>query len=346
MKWQFTRAVVYMISKLKRRIKYMIPIFSFIIFAVMLLTNKEKDSLMNAIKELSPLFIIIALFLMLGYWIFEAYILFKLLDHAIRPISFFSALRITLVGQFFNGITPFSSGGQPAQLYMLRKRHIPIGTGASILTLKFIIYQIVLVLYSLFFVVIKAEFFFREIPEFAFMSVIGFVIHIVVILSLLLIVYHYKPTVRFVIGVSLLIQKRWHSKKSRKFFLKLLKHIHHFHEQIRVVRKRKISWLFLGFLSFVQLTLFFSIPLVIGYGFNLSDLSVMNMIGSAAFIAMLTAFIPIPGAALGAEGSFFLVYRIFFPAHLVLTALLIWRVFTYYLPIFVGGVVAFREGNS
>lgn len=99
------------------------------------------------------------------------------------------------------------------------------------------------------------------------------------------------------------------------------------------------TWLIVGFLSMIQLTFFFSIPLVIGYGFHMTHLSIFYMIGAAAFVSMVTAFIPIPGAAIGAEGSFYLIYQIFFPSQIIITALLLWRLYTYYLPLVVGGTV-------
>ena len=110
--------------------------------------------------------------------------------------------------------------------------------------------------------------------------------------------------------------------------------------------KGLVTWLIIGFLSMIQLTIFFSIPLVIGYGFHMTHLSIFYMIGAAAFVSMVTAFIPIPGAAIGAEGSFYLIYQIFFPSQIIITALLLWRIYTYYLPLVVGGVVVMFESRK
>ncbi|MDR2903589.1 MAG: flippase-like domain-containing protein, partial [Clostridiales bacterium] len=56
---------------------------------------------------------------------------------------------------------------------------------------------------------------------------------------------------------------------------------------------------------------------------------------------MITAFVPIPGAAGAAEGSFYLFFAIFFGESLLLSAVLIWRVITYYSCIAAGTCISF-----
>jgi uncharacterized protein (TIRG00374 family) len=86
--------------------------------------------------------------LITGYWISEASILRILLKDSAEKLSFKRILSITLAGQFFNGITPFASGGQPAQLYLLHKYKVSVGKGASVLNKKFIAYHAGVVLYG------------------------------------------------------------------------------------------------------------------------------------------------------------------------------------------------------
>jgi uncharacterized membrane protein YbhN (UPF0104 family) len=52
------------------------------------------------------------------------------------------------------------------------------------------------------------------------------------------------------------------------------------------------------------------------------------------------AIIPLPGAAGGAEGGFYLIYSKFFASNTILTAIFIWRVLTYYSSIAIGSIFA------
>lgn len=339
MKWQITKAVKTMTTILKQRAKYLVPLVTFTILLILFFKTNQLENMVEALKQIKPIFIGFAVLLIMGYWLFEAYILYRLIKHSEAHLSFSAALKITLAGQFFNGITPFASGGQPAQLYMLHKHSIPLGTGASVLTRKFIIYQAALVFYSLIVVAFESAYFMHEIPHFAFLGLVGFAVNLIVISVLLLLAYRYTFTMRIAIGFAKFIRKKSKCRAVKRRCRLTLVQLRNFHAQMDKAREKRTAWFVLGFLSMLQLTLFFSIPLVIGYGFHLTNLSIFYMIGAAAFVSMITAFIPIPGAALGAEGSFFLVYQIFFPSKLVITALLLWRIFTYYMPLLVGGTV-------
>lgn len=55
-------------------------------------------------------------------WFFEAVVLHNMTNTDQTNVRFGSTLKITMVGLLFNNITPSSSGGQPAQLFMLFKR--------------------------------------------------------------------------------------------------------------------------------------------------------------------------------------------------------------------------------
>ncbi len=336
-----------MIKNQKRIINVAFPLAGMAIVIGVVAAKGEFVNIAVALKAIRPFFLLYGVLLICAYWVFEAIILHRLVFHAKEKLSFWKSFKITLAGQFFNGITPFSSGGQPAQLYMLHRQNIPLGTGASVLTKKFIIYQMVLVLYSLIVLVFESKFFLNEIPNFVFLGVIGFIVNAGVVGSLLLIAYNYKVAKGLVLGCSRLLKKRFNAARIEPITIKVLGQIDLFHNKMGETQKGLTTWLIIGFLSMVQLTFFFSIPLVIGYGFHMTHLSIFYMVGAAAFVSMVTAFIPIPGAAIGAEGSFYLIYQIFFPSQIIITALLLWRLYTYYLPLVVGGtVVMFGNGKQ
>ena len=51
---------------------------------------------------------------------------------------------------FFHGVTPFSGGGQPMEVYFLHKEKIGVTKSTNITLQNFIIYQIALVLVGVF----------------------------------------------------------------------------------------------------------------------------------------------------------------------------------------------------
>ena len=60
---------------------------------------------------------------------------------------------------------------------------------------------------------------------------------------------------------------------------------------------------------------------------------------------MVSAFVPLPGASGGAEGSFVLFFGPFFQQDTILPATVVWRVLTYYLNFPAGAVCSYIAGR-
>ncbi|MDO4799239.1 MAG: lysylphosphatidylglycerol synthase transmembrane domain-containing protein [Bacillota bacterium] len=326
----------------KQFIKVVFPIASLFIVLFILARSNKIDEIKDALQSTNPFFLALAVALVVLSWVSEAHVLYRIGDGEVR---FGTALNVVLAGQFFNAITPFATGGQPAQLYMLHKENVSIPKGTTILARKFIIFQSVLVLYSLVVVIAEASFFIKEIPSFAYMGLLGFAVNLFVILMLWLVSYRYRETQTFFVRLSRRLRKVTRRERFRKFYTKFLKNLRKFHQQMEASISRS-SWLTLGVTTFIQLSLFFAVPVVISLSLGLTKVEFVHMIAAAAFVSMITSFIPLPGAAFGAEGSFYVFFRIFFPSNTVLTALILWRLITFYLPLAVGWVVVLRSSDK
>ena len=63
-----------------------------------------------------------------------------------KKISVKEAIKHNFITQFFNGITPFSTGGQPMEIYMLTEHGISLPKATNYTVQSFIFYQIALVI--------------------------------------------------------------------------------------------------------------------------------------------------------------------------------------------------------
>lgn len=326
----------------KKIFSTIIPIVSiFIVFGVVISSN-QVENLGMALKKMNPFFILLSIVVVLAGRVVEAYVLKKI---AGRQISFMEAVNVVMAGVFFNAITPFASGGQPAQLYMLHRKSVSIPQGATILARKFMIYQSVLVLYSLLVVIFESSFFMGTIPQFIFFGFIGFLINVFVIVMLWLVAYRYRFTRRTIVRFNRALRKKIKRKKSRKKLTKFIRSMRAFHKQMEhSIRSSNVVWL--GAITFLQLTLYYGVTITIAMGFGLTPIQYIHMISAAAFVSMITAFIPIPGASLGAEGSFYVFFKVFFPSDLLMSALILWRSLTFYLPLLIGWIVVLIESKK
>lgn len=107
-----------------------------------------KDDFNGIIKELSSVNIWIFLMAIIVFSIttFKSASLKTFLCEHNSCYTLKNAYQLTLIGQFLNGITPFQSGGQPFQIYLLKKDGIRISDSTNAMIKDFIAYQSALIM--------------------------------------------------------------------------------------------------------------------------------------------------------------------------------------------------------
>lgn len=294
------------------------------------------ENIVNAIKNLNPYLIIIALSVMIIYWLLEALILNIIVKKCNKTQKFKSTFKTSMIGQFFNCITPFASGGQPIQAYHMTKTGIPLGTASSCLLAKFIVYQIVFTIIAFITIFFSYSYFENKIKSFTILIIVGFIINIFVVIILIGIGYFNKITTKIAKSILIFLNKIKLIKNYDKISNYMDKELYSFYISFKTFKNYKVQIINMSILSAIQIIIYFTIPYIIYISLGLSESKLIYMIIGNIFVSLVSAFIPMPGAIGGAEISFFIVFKIFFPENLIPISILIWRLITFYLPIIVG----------
>lgn len=310
-----------------------------ILFLVIIFTDGLED-LVNQIAGLNPVWISIAALCMFVKWVVESSIMHSITKTLFVKQRFIDSLKVTMIGQFFNSVTPFASGGQPAQLYVLMRDGIPAGIAGSILMVKFIVYQSILTTYSLIIILFKAAFFKKQVSGFLYFALIGFGVNIIVILSALLFAKYQNLTRKILTKIFGFLKKIRLIKNSEETEKRFEEQLISFHQNASMLKSNIGLLLQTSILTVIQLTMLYIIPFFIHKSFGLSGVKLTDMIAANAFVAMTTAFVPLPGAAGGAEGGFYFFFSFFFTPQNIMAAIFIWRIITYYFNIGFGGLFA------
>ena len=108
-----------------------------------------------------------------------------------------------------------------------------------------------------------------------------------------------------------------------------------YYKNFQFIKKRPILILKLCFFTIMQLMVYFSISYVIYLAFGLNGTDYITIISCQAFVLMISAFVPLPGAMGAAEGSYVLFFKGIFGGFVHLSTV-IWRFLTFYLAIIAG----------
>jgi len=135
-------------EKLKNKLNVLI-IFIVTFIVLFLALKDDFNTIIYQIVNIDIKFLIIAFLLMISYYYLRTIVLHDFITKFKKDYRFFDTFSLILKTQFFNGITPFATGGQPFQVYMLKKENIKITNATNIIIQNFIVYQIALVILGL-----------------------------------------------------------------------------------------------------------------------------------------------------------------------------------------------------
>ena len=95
-----------------------------VIFIGLLIYMFSVDGIENIIQVLKSVdyrWVMLGIVCLGINWICDAITLYIPLKRMYKKQTFKNAFKVTMIGQLFNNITPFASGGQPMQAYELSK---------------------------------------------------------------------------------------------------------------------------------------------------------------------------------------------------------------------------------
>lgn len=242
---------------------------------------------------------------------------------------------------FFNAITPSSTGGQFAQIYVFKKQGIPFTTAAGVLWMDFILYQSTLVITSLLLLILRFHTYYVTYSNFFMIVVFGFIVNAAVIVGLFALVkfpkfYTWLTTKGLQIGCKLkLVKDKEKAERS------LEEQLERFQGEVDVLSNNRAMVIKVVTAHFLRLTIYYLIPYfcALALHVNVPNHSLIDIIALSSFVASVNAFIPLPGASGGTEVSFVLMFSTIFGKANAAMIMLLWRFSSYYLDLLIGALV-------
>lgn len=316
-----------------------------LIITVAVLVCVLKDDFGNIVNTLSGAnygWIIIALLCFFVGIGFEAKAYQEIIQGYEYEYTFKKSYRMLLITKFFNGITPFSSGGQPMQIYMLKKDGIRLTKATNIIIQNFIIYQAALVIFGIIAILINNSLkLFTEVNLLKQLVTIGFLINTLVMVGLVVISFSSKFN-HFIVNKSISILSKFKLVKDKeKTLAKWREKVDDFHEGAEYLKKNKMLCFRTFIYNMIYLTLNYVMPyfVILALASTSTDATPLKTICASAYVLIMGSFVPIPGASGGIEYGYLRFFGNFITGTLLKASLLIWRTISYYLPMLVGGIL-------
>ena len=308
----------------------------------------DFNSVVNCFLTMDLKYIFLAFIFFFLFIFFRAFVVYKTVNNK-NKFSLKESYKHNLIVQFFNGVTPFSTGGQPMEIYMLSKHNITGAESSTIILQNFIFYQIALVLFGL--LAVTYNFFFHIFPKVSLLRhlvLIGFFINTLVAIGLLFVIFSPVVTKSFIFGIIKVLNKLKLVKNKDKQIKKWNDILDDFHNSAKKLSGRRKLVIYGILFNFLGLVCYYIIPLFILFSLhNFQDLNVINTLVSSAYVMVMGAFVPIPGGSGGIEYGFSQFFGNFISGAELSTVLLMWRFITYYFGMILGGILLnFDKGSE
>ncbi|MDD2649190.1 MAG: lysylphosphatidylglycerol synthase transmembrane domain-containing protein [Eubacteriales bacterium] len=302
-------------------------------------SNSELQDAWGVLFTLSPLWLFACLLGWFAYLLLDATSMYIFFTRQKYKLRFLSALHMSTLGFYYSSITPGASGGQPMQVYYANKKGIPIGVSTSAVAVKFFCSQFAMVFLGGLVWILHNGFVQTQLSGVQFLVILGMCINGIAIPGIVLIGYC-RRLVQVCAAFFVRLGARMHIiKDPPAAWASTMRVIDNFHSCMTFVRKDPKTILIQLGTACAQLICFMSITYFVYRAFGFADVSWDKIVTIALLLYISSSYTPLPGASGMSEGGFLLYFKGIFTEGTVSLALLVWRLFTYYIFIIIGAVV-------
>jgi uncharacterized protein (TIRG00374 family) len=311
--------------------------------AVVFLFTMRGETL-SALRQVEPLYIVLALLLMNCDWFGSGFRLYILSRRITKKLSYLGCVKASLANTFMATITPSQTGGGPAQIYVLYKEGLPVVESMSVSLMTFLatVFFLVIAMFAITFLNLNDTLTNRTIR-----ILFEYGVFLFLFIGLLVILFVSRPALlRKVITMFFDFLSRFRHRhflrpgSRANYVVDVIDGCH----QIMIGYFRH-AWgtVFLAVLitGAVFFSKFFIAYLIVrGLGVHAGLWEVVSL---QILITLVTYFCPTPGASGAAElGSAVLMAGIV-PVELLMVYVVLWRAIIAYSAVSIGAVVVLRS---
>lgn len=264
----------------------------------------------------------------------DVVLMYRFLKPTVPSITVRQSLKTALAGMFYSAVTPGASGGQPMQVVTLSRYGVEAGKATSALMQRFLVWQFSVTGYSIAVVLLRLTFFADHVSLYWWiLAGIGFAGQVGIIVVLLTVSYSPKITgalMRLIHRVGVKLHLLRHPERTME---RLEGFARGFHVNNGELMKHKGSLAISYLITIAELTAIFSVPYFVCRALLPPDAihaGLIDMICIQAVVNVMSSIFPLPGGSGMAEYSFSGFFGSIFDEASLKSAILIWRLITYY----------------
>lgn len=312
--------------------------------------GKDVETILQYTKQAKPVYIILSIVCVIFFIWGESIILFYMLRSFGVKVRAGRCYLYSCIGFFFSCITPSATGGQPAQIYYMKKDNIPIPVSTVILMVVTITYKLVLVVIGGAILLLRpgrVMFFLKPVLPWCYL---GIALNIFCVTLMCMLVFHPNMAERLLL-LFLSLAKRLHLVKRAEEKRESLKQAMQVYEETAAYLTAHWKIVVYAFLITVvqRFSLFFVTSLTY-LAFQKSGESLFDLLLLQGMISVSVDMLPLPGGMGISERLFLGIFKPIFGEGLTIPAMIVSRGISYYGQLIISALLTiyanFRIGRK
>ncbi|MDD3361377.1 MAG: lysylphosphatidylglycerol synthase transmembrane domain-containing protein [Hespellia sp.] len=315
-------------KKLLLQVLFLLVVFAGTIYGVF--HGEDLGKILHIISTVNPLYLLPAVACVVFFIWGESIIIFYMMHTLNIHLRKWTCFLFSSIGFFFSCITPSASGGQPAQIYYMKKEDIPIPVSTLVLMVVTITYKAVLVFIGLAILIFGNGFIKQYLTGILPVFHLGIFLNVLCVIAMFVLVFHTTLAKDILIRGLWLLEKLHLMKKKESRHQRLDAAMTEYQDTAVYLKEHKQVIINVLAITFAQRFALFLSTYFVYRAFGLKEYSVAVIVLLQAVISISVDMLPLPGGMGISETLFLTIFVPVFGAKLLLPGMILSRGLSYY----------------
>ncbi len=326
-----------MMKKRKLIANSLLLMIIFLITVYFIFRGQNINGLIQNIKSTDSKYWVWSVLCVLVFIASESIIIFYMMNTIRQKVDLLHCLLYSFVGFFFSCITPSASGGQPAQIFFMKKDRIPIPVSTLILMIVTVTYKMVLVLLGSAVFIIRPTEIMNLLHPVLGICYLGFVLNVICVAFMLLMIFHPTMAKNQLTAIVKLFGKIHFIHKTDYYLYKIEESMKQYEDVALYFRTHEIVISNVLMISLFQRFILFYVTYLTYRSFGLKGTSFLAIVVLQGMISVAVDMLPLPGGMGVSEKMFLMIFTPLFGS-MTLPAMVISRGLSYYTELIISAL--------
>lgn len=311
--------------------------------------GEDMEALIGYLGQSDSRYWVAGVVLVVLFILSESVIIFYMMRSVGQPVILTHCFLYSFVGFFFSAITPSATGGQPAQLYFMKKDKLSMSISTLILMVVTITYKAVLVVIGLAVVIFRPASIMRYLEPVMGWCYLGVALNVFCVIFMMILVFHPTLAEQILVGLIHFFCRLTRSKKEKRWIQRVENAMEKYRSVADYLRKNKRVIVNVLLITFVQRIIWFFITYLVYLSFSLRGVDAFTITTLQGMISVSVDMLPLPGGMGMSENLFLSIFRRICGKDLVLPVMIVSRGISFYAQLIISaamtGVAYFTIGG-